>query len=235
MARKDAKTLETEKAPFPSRLSEIMKEQHVSQEKLANAIGVKRQTVSLYKTGQSSPNAEQLCKISKFFCVSVDWLLGISDVKGTNPDIKAIHEIIGLNEAALKSLIDLMQQNPYANYVSPITNVINQFLSIEIGRNVLFKISRLGIVRNESRTKAETKIENLKRFINSERMAKDDVFFYVADLRKELFAMEKNESYERFCLIDAFIKLLDKLYPVISWEDYMKICDSLDGMDDNEQ
>ena len=128
-----------------------------------------------------------------------------------------------------------MQQNPYANYVSPITNVINQFLSIEIGRNVLFKISRLGIVRNESRTKAETKIENLKRFINSERMAKDDVFFYVADLRKELFAMEKNESYERFCLIDAFIKLLDKLYPVISWEDYMKICDSLDGMDDNEQ
>ena len=37
-----------------------MIDQKVSQEKLANALGVKRQTVSLYKTGQSSPNVEQL-------------------------------------------------------------------------------------------------------------------------------------------------------------------------------
>ena len=42
--------------------------------------------------------------------------------------------------------------------------------------------------------KAETKIENLKRFINSERMAKDDVFFYVADFKKRTFCDGKERK-----------------------------------------
>lgn len=79
MPRGETQTWETEKEVFPSKLSTLMKERKISQEVLAEAIGVKRQTVSLYKTGQSKPNTEQLRKISEFFSVSSDWLLGLSD------------------------------------------------------------------------------------------------------------------------------------------------------------
>lgn len=81
MARKKEQTWETEKEPFPLNLTQIMREQGVSQETLAKAIGVKRQTVSLYKTGQSSPDVEKLSLIAEYFGVSSDWLLGLSEYR----------------------------------------------------------------------------------------------------------------------------------------------------------
>lgn len=63
---------------FPERLSALMKERQTTQQELASALGVKRQTISLYKSGQSIPDAEQLKNIAVFFDVSADWLLGLS-------------------------------------------------------------------------------------------------------------------------------------------------------------
>lgn len=101
MPRKADGTWKTEQATFPTRLNELMQERGISQEKLARALGVKRQTVSLYKTGQSSPNAEQLKKIAEFFNVSSDWLLGISNVKSQDTDLHSVCEYTGLSEAAM--------------------------------------------------------------------------------------------------------------------------------------
>lgn len=116
MARKDAKTWETEKFAFPSRLSEIMKERQVSQEKLANALGVKRQTVSLYKTGQSSPNAEQLRKIAEFFEVSTDWLLGrAGSVKAIDVDVRIAAQYTGLSEEATKILHSFAEKGEFTD------------------------------------------------------------------------------------------------------------------------
>lgn len=107
MPRKKAQTWETEQAPFPSRLGQIMSERKVSQETLASAIGVKRQTVSLYKTGQSSPNAEHLIKIAEFFNVSADWLLGLTNDKQKVPSPL---DRLGLSESALAALENLVKQ-----------------------------------------------------------------------------------------------------------------------------
>lgn len=107
MQRKKDHTWETEQAIFPSKLSEIMKERQVSQEKLASALGVKRQTVSLYKTGQSSPNAEQLRKIAEFFGVSSDWLLGLSNEKEMNGDLAQAARYTGLPANSIKRLHEL--------------------------------------------------------------------------------------------------------------------------------
>ena len=68
---------------FPERLSELMKERNVTQEELAHELGIKRQTVSLYKNGQSTPDAAKLKNISLFFGVSSDWLLGLSNIRLT--------------------------------------------------------------------------------------------------------------------------------------------------------
>ena len=89
---------------FPNRLSELMEEQKLKQQDLADELGIKRQTVSLYMNGQSMPDALQVRNIAAFFGVSSDWLLGLTDVKAQDLDIREVCEYTGLSETAVDSL-----------------------------------------------------------------------------------------------------------------------------------
>lgn len=89
---------------FPERLSSLMKERGVTQQDLANALGVKRQTISLYKSGQSTPDAKLLRDLSVFFKISSDYLLGLTDIKTPDVNIKAISEETGLSENCIEIL-----------------------------------------------------------------------------------------------------------------------------------
>lgn len=89
---------------FSERLSELMKERGLKQQDLANVLEVKRQTVSLYMSGQSMPDAEQLKNIAVFFNVSADWLLGLSEVRVLETDMREICTYTGLSEVAAKNL-----------------------------------------------------------------------------------------------------------------------------------
>ena len=106
MARK---TVSDDFKIFSKRLSELMKERHITQDTLATTIGVKRQTVSLYKSGQSMPDAEVLRDIAVFFGVSSDWLLGLTGVRMPNTDVQAICARTGLSETAVSGLMDMKQ------------------------------------------------------------------------------------------------------------------------------
>ena len=66
---------------------------------LAEAIGIRQQTVSLYKNGETQPTPETLVKIAEFFGVSVDYLL-----TGISSQNKSIHEELGLSEKAIGML-----------------------------------------------------------------------------------------------------------------------------------
>lgn len=48
----------------------------ISQQKLANSIGVSRSTIAMWELGNSEPDNENLTKLANFFNVSVDYLLG---------------------------------------------------------------------------------------------------------------------------------------------------------------
>ena len=94
---------------FSKRLSALMKERGLRQQALADYLGTKRQTISLYMGGQSMPDAEQLKNIALFFDVSADWLLGLADVRSANIEIQAICARTGLSEAAVSGLMDMKQ------------------------------------------------------------------------------------------------------------------------------
>ena len=100
MARK---TVSDDFMIFPQRLSELMKERKLTQQNLADGLGVKRQTVSLYMSGQSMPDAEQLRNIALFFDVSSDWLLGLSNFKKIENQAELASEL-GLTEKAIGCL-----------------------------------------------------------------------------------------------------------------------------------
>ena len=57
-------------------LFELMKARGINSTQLSEAIGVSTGNISDWKKGRSSPSMEKLAKLSQFFDVSVDYLVG---------------------------------------------------------------------------------------------------------------------------------------------------------------
>ncbi len=84
------------------------KEKGITQEKLAEYIGVSKASVSKWESGQSYPDILLLPELATFFNVSVDELLGYSP-QLTNEDIKKIYNKFS-HEFAAKPFDEVMEQ-----------------------------------------------------------------------------------------------------------------------------
>lgn len=63
------------------RIKEIRKRKKITAKELADHVNVSESTMSLYENGKHEPTFETLSKIAKYLEVSVDYLLGVSDVE----------------------------------------------------------------------------------------------------------------------------------------------------------
>lgn len=63
------------------KLKELRKENNYSQQEIANLLGIAQVTYSHYETGSRCIPIKSLIKLAKFYNVSTDYLLGISDDK----------------------------------------------------------------------------------------------------------------------------------------------------------
>lgn len=68
------------------RLKELRKANKLTQSELGNILGVGKTTISMYETGNSTPNDEIKMIISEYFNVSLDYLLGKTDIKNYTDD-----------------------------------------------------------------------------------------------------------------------------------------------------
>ncbi|PKM76020.1 MAG: transcriptional regulator [Firmicutes bacterium HGW-Firmicutes-15] len=84
------------------------KEKGITQEKLAEYIGVSKASVSKWESGQSYPDILLLPELATFFNVSVDELLGYSP-QLTKEDIKKIYNQLS-HEFAAKPFDEVMEQ-----------------------------------------------------------------------------------------------------------------------------
>ena len=66
-------------AATTDRIKQLRKKKGVSQSELAEAIGVKTNTVSTWERGTRKPDVEALNLLSEYFEVSFEYLLGNSD------------------------------------------------------------------------------------------------------------------------------------------------------------
>lgn len=66
---------------FATRLKELREEKQLNQGKLANDLGISRGSISFYENGDRKPDIEILDRISKYFDVPVDYLLGYTDIR----------------------------------------------------------------------------------------------------------------------------------------------------------
>ncbi|MBD5632208.1 MAG: helix-turn-helix transcriptional regulator [Clostridia bacterium] len=64
---------------FGNRLKDLLKDKNISQETLAKHIGVSQRAVSKWINHQSEPTESAIVNCAKFFEVSADFILGLSD------------------------------------------------------------------------------------------------------------------------------------------------------------
>lgn len=70
----------TEKSPFPRKLRRLMEKRGVTQKELAEAVGVTRQSISMYASGQTVPDIYTVQLIADYFHEKVGYLLSEEDV-----------------------------------------------------------------------------------------------------------------------------------------------------------
>lgn len=90
---------------FGSVLKKLRLKENMTQAHLAQKLGVTKSVISAYETGLRLPSYDILIHISKIFCVSTDYLLGIEkkeeiDLSGLTQD--EISALLGLIKAMKK-------------------------------------------------------------------------------------------------------------------------------------
>lgn len=84
------------------RLNALLEEEQVSQVELASILNISSGAMSKYTTGSGFINVEFLPRFAKFFDVSTDYLLGISEVKKHSNN--ELNKRFGLNDNAIDML-----------------------------------------------------------------------------------------------------------------------------------
>lgn len=88
-----------------NRLKELRLEKHMSQAKLAEVFNISQQAVSHYEKGLRDMDHTLMTSISDFFNVSIDYLLGLSQIRNyeeitTEDKINKLIEESGINTIA---------------------------------------------------------------------------------------------------------------------------------------
>lgn len=81
-------------------LKELREERGLSQQKLAEILNTSQQTIFKYEKTLVEPDIETLISMADFFEVSVDYLIGNSDIRAKN----CRYEEVRLNEAEVNHI-----------------------------------------------------------------------------------------------------------------------------------
>ena len=108
-----------------NRIKNLREELNMTQQELADKLEGAKSTVAMYEKGDRKPSLEVLVKLSEIFDSSIDYILGISDIRNPEQHIKdefsfAYHkETEGLSEEeiidAIKAYKEIIKKYKYNN------------------------------------------------------------------------------------------------------------------------
>lgn len=86
------------------RLRELREEKELNQVDIAKVLKVDRTTYNKYETGTSNPDLDKLSVLANYFNVTVDWLMGRSQLRNPEVDYKETMDFV-------KDLMAMLSQN----------------------------------------------------------------------------------------------------------------------------
>ena len=69
----------------------LRKEKNISQQKLADAIGMSQQSINQYENHDTEPDFLTLSKMAEYFNTSIDYIIGYTDIKDPYDNTAAYH------------------------------------------------------------------------------------------------------------------------------------------------
>lgn len=162
------------------RIVSLREEKGETQQELADAIGITRQSLSRYEIAARTINIEVLGTLAQHFGVSADYLLGLSDVRSMEQDMQAACEMTGLSEETITKLkadtpaawaVDVLmcsyvstQDDSFAKEKAPPLDLISQyifsaFVSEDIATELVqFELNKKTDISKEEATKIAKKM-----------------------------------------------------------------------------
>lgn len=93
------------------RIKELREISGTTQQTLADALHVKRETINMWENGGRDLKTGYICDIADYFNISADYLLGRAECKTLDRDIQNACEVTGLSEEAIKVLNEYTLRN----------------------------------------------------------------------------------------------------------------------------
>lgn len=110
---------------FTERLKALLKTNKLTKSKFAESVGLSRQSVVNYLNGNRHPDSITLKRISTKYNVSVDWLLGLTDMTVPNRKFQDACTVLGITEKEGQQILRYTKHNH--DYI----NAIHLYLSID--------------------------------------------------------------------------------------------------------
>lgn len=109
-----------------NRLKSLRNDLNVTQKELASFLGINQNTYSYWENGKVKIDSDSLSKLSNYFDVSIDYILGISDQKkedgvktpssenNISPSLQKLYEVASeLSEEQIQDVLDYIQFKKY--------------------------------------------------------------------------------------------------------------------------
>lgn len=87
---------------FNIRLKQLRTQSKETQSSLAEKLGVSSRTIAAYEQGINEPSIDTLIKLSEYFNVTVDYLIGKTNVQNIKYD--SINKVLGLSDVAISEI-----------------------------------------------------------------------------------------------------------------------------------
>lgn len=105
MTAKTRNTYDEKKAKgkFQKRLKDLTGDSETAK-RLKDYLGVSIQTINAYKQGTLFPKVENLLQIADFFGISLDYLIGNTDIPNIDESLQAVNRVTGLSTNSIIKL-----------------------------------------------------------------------------------------------------------------------------------
>lgn len=184
---------------FSERLKTLRIEKSLTQNQLAQELGLSNKTISVYEKGASSPTLDTLEKIAAYFDVTVDYLIGYSDER--NPKNSQLSKELHLTQDAIskiKQINEIKNTNTNESLSLTLSKVITNYDFVEFLKTLSTFASYTEKDWNAFRDSFESSI--IKDIDNPN----PNKFVLNSDLMKSIIRGQLVKNIE--AIIDTFIK-----------------------------
>lgn len=149
------------KLELSERLDDLMKEKGITAKELKDITGISQSTISDIINGKPrNPGIDVIIKLSHYFKVSSDYLLGLSPLKSPKEEYKTINKITGLNDGA----INFLSQFKDENHIDTMNNFLSSYSFYDLIEHLLnIKATRTKIREEYEKRESDYKPEEIER------------------------------------------------------------------------